>query len=146
MRTLEFLSERGLSGSVTYITCRMYPACTCGTVSPLTCSNLATLILMELLRHAEFDVSRRAILMVSPTYPAYPAYPALPRISRLRASLSRSISMSIPIPLHVYPYPAPCPSCARSPAAHPASLSHLQVCLRVAEVVGFQGKLLRMTV
>ena len=65
MRTLEFLSERGLSGSVTYITCRMYPACTCGTVSPLTCSNLATLILMELLRHAEFDVSRRAILMVS---------------------------------------------------------------------------------
>ena len=50
---------------VTYITCRMYPACTCGTVSPLSCSNLATLILMELLRHAEFDVSRRAIHMVS---------------------------------------------------------------------------------
>ena len=65
LHTLEFLSERGLSGSVTYITCRMYPACTCGTVSPLTCSNLATLILMELLRHAEFDVSRRVILMVS---------------------------------------------------------------------------------
>ena len=33
--------------------------------SPNLYKHLATLILMELLRHAEFDVSRRVILMVS---------------------------------------------------------------------------------
>ena len=50
--------------------------------------------------------------------------------------------ISIPIPLTSHP--TPCPSRARSPTAHLASLSHLQVWLAV--VVGFQGKLLRMTV